>query len=190
MTKEEKRKEYMKQYYQANRERIREQQKQYKQDNAEYYKQYYKEYYKQYYQENTEQIKEYQKQYYQDNAERFKEQQKQYRKENAEYYKQYYKEYNKQYLQTPIGRALNLLRGYNQADRKHNRGKGDLTAKWIVERIFSQPCNYCGKEGWKVIGCDRIDNSKPHTMDNVVPCCAECNIKRGNKTYEEFLADN
>lgn len=183
MTKEERR-EYNRKYYQANKERLKEQLKQYR-----------KEYYKEYRNENAEKIKEYNKEYWKqyrkDNAERIKEQNKEYYKDNAEHYKQYYKEYNKQYLQTPMGRALNLLRAYNQADKKYNRGKGNLTAKWIVENIFSQPCHYnCGESDWKKMGCDRIDNSKPHTMDNVVPCCAECNIKRGNKTYEEFLADN
>lgn len=163
MTIEEKR-EYDRKYYQANREKILEQRKQYYQDNAENLKEYY-----------------------QENAERIKERKKQYRKENAERYK----EYIKQYRQTPFGRASHLLGTYNQADKKYNRGKGDLTAKWIVENIFSQPCHYnCGESDWKKMGCDRIDNSKPHTMDNVVPCCEKCNTKRGNKTYEEFLADN
>ena len=40
-----------------------------------------------------------------------------------------------------------------------------------------------GKEGWQVIGCNRIDNSKPHTMDNVEPCCLECNR---NKYFDEI----
>ena len=142
-----------------------------------------KEYNRKYYQANKKKIKEYKKQYYQNNAERFKEYQKQYNKDNA----QQIKEQKKQYNQTPMGRALTLLNRYNQSDKEYNRGKGDLTAKWIVENIFSQPCHYnCGESDWKKMGCDRIDNSKPHTPDNVVPCCAECNIKRGLKTYEEF----
>lgn len=78
-------------------------------------------------------------------------------------------------------RASNLLSAYNQSDRKHNRGKGDLTTRWIVENIFTQPCKYCGKTGWDVIGCNRIDNELPHTIDNVEPCCAECNKKLPKK---------
>lgn len=162
MTKEERR-EYAKKYYQANREKI-------------------KEYKKQYYQNNAERFKEYQKQYNQDNSERIKEQKKQYYQDNAERHK----EQMKQYRQTPMGRASILLSTYNQSDKKHNRGKGDLTAEWIVENIFTQPCHYCGKEGWEVIGCDRIDNSKPHTEDNVIPCCMNCNRKRGTKEFEDF----
>lgn len=168
MTKEE-RKEYDRRRYQAKREKILEHNKQYRKENAEKLKKYY--------QDNAEQIKERKKQYYRDNAERFKEQAKQYRQDNAEHYK----EYKKQYYRTPIGRASHLLGAYNQMDRKANRGQGDLTAKWIVERIFSQPCAHCGKEGWDVIGCNRLDNSLPHTMDNVEPCCLECNIKLPKK---------
>ena len=158
--------------YQTEEERkqaIKEYMKQYRKKNAEYYK----EYDKQWRLENAERRREYRKQYYQDNAERNKEQMKQYYQDNAERLKEYQKQYN----QTPMGRASHLLCTYNQNDKKHNRGRGDLTSEWIVERIFSQPCAHCGKEGWKVIGCNRLDNSLPHTMDNVEPCCFECNCK-------------
>lgn len=87
------------------------------------------------------------------------------------------REYNRQRKHTPMGRADNLLQSYNRKDKKYNRGKGDLTAQWIVDNIFTKPCAHCGKEGWDVIGCNRIDESKPHTMDNVEPCCKECNDK-------------
>ena len=74
-------------------------------------------------------------------------------------------------------RAFNLTSAYNQTDRKYGLGKGDLTAQWIVDNIFSKPCAHCGKSGWQIMGCNRLDNSKPHTMDNVEPCCAKCNKK-------------
>ena len=77
-------------------------------------------------------------------------------------------------------RALNLLSRYKNNDKKYNRGDSDLTAKWIVENIFTKPCAHCGKKGWNVIGCNRLDNTKPHTMDNVEPCCIECNNRLGN----------
>ena len=89
------------------------------------------------------------------------------------------KECRKKYTGTKMGRAAYLLDSYNKEDRKYDRGKGDLTAKWIVENIFSKPCAHCGKTEWKEIGCNRLDNSKPHTKDNVEPCCKECNDKLG-----------
>lgn len=84
---------------------------------------------------------------------------------------------NKEWFNTPNGRAFSLLKSYNKNDKKYNRGKGDLTVKWIVENIFSKPCAHCGKEGWNVIGCNRLDNTKPHSKDNVEPCCRKCNAQ-------------
>lgn len=132
--------------------------------------------------------KEQMKQYYQANKEKRLEQMKEWREANKEYMKQYretnrekileqHKEYNKKYYNTPIGRASNLVNAYNREDKKYNRGKGNLTAKWIVENIFSKSCVHCGESDWRKIGCNRLDNSKPHTMDNVEPCCYDCNVK-------------
>lgn len=116
----------------------------------------------QYYQENKDKIAEYQKQRYQKNREKIAEKQKQY--------------YN-----TPIGRAHRLVSAYNRKDSLYNRGKGNLTAQWIVDNILSKPCAHCGKEGWKIIGCNRLDDTLPHTKDNVEPCCFTCNRKlQGN----------
>ena len=83
-------------------------------------------------------------------------------------------------------RAVDLVAAYNKADIKMGRGKGDLTGQWVVENIFTKPCAHCGKTGWKIIGCNRLDNSKPHTMDNVEPCCRQCNANlRGIDTTKE-----
>ena len=81
------------------------------------------------------------------------------------------------YNKTPKGRAVYLLNRYKSSDKEHNRGESDLTSQWIVENIFSKPCAHCGETDWRKIGCNRLDNSKPHTMDNVEPCCGKCNIK-------------
>ena len=86
--------------------------------------------------------------------------------------------YNKiSYNKTPKGRAVYLLNRYKSSDKEHNRGESDLTSQWIVENIFSKPCAHCGISGWEVIGCNRLDNTKPHTKDNVEPCCGKCNRK-------------
>lgn len=82
-----------------------------------------------------------------------------------------------EYRKKPLGRALNLLSKYKYSDRKYKRGNGDLTAQWIVENIFTKPCAHCGETDWTKIGCNRIEDSKPHTKDNVEPCCKECNDK-------------
>lgn len=87
----------------------------------------------------------------------------------------------KKYRKTKMGRAIQLLNRYNQSDKKAGRGKGDLTPEWIVENIFTSKCE-CGEDDWTKLGCNRIDDSKPHTMDNVEPCCKKCNCdKEGEK---------
>lgn len=165
------RREYYRQYYLKNKEKRLEERKQYYQQNKEkeaIYKKKWKEdnpnYFKQHYQENKEEILEKQKKWRDDNP-------------------NYFKEWRK----TPIGRANKLLYLYKKSDQNTNKGECTLTAQWIVENIFSQPCHYCGESDWHKIGCDRIDNSKPHTPNNVVPCCARCNNKRGTKEYNEFI---
>lgn len=102
--------------------------------------------------------------------------------------------YDEKYLKTPKGRASNLLCAYRQADRNKGRGEGDLTAQWIVDNIFSKPCAHCGKTGWQIIGCNRLDNSKPHTKDNVEPCCRHCNSvlngeDKGTRVVYQYTLD-
>jgi hypothetical protein len=78
--------------------------------------------------------------------------------------------------------------------------------------LSQQPCFYCGltnsnrynsytakqaeigrisqewyEQCWfEYNGLDRIDSSKPHTEDNIVPCCVNCNIAKSDMTLEEF----
>ena len=150
-------------------------------------KECFKQQIKQYYQDNRDAIIEQQKQYYQEHKAEKAEYNKQYRQDNKEYYAEYMEEYMKQYNKTPMGRASNLVGNYRQSDREANRGECTLTAQWIIDNIFPKPCHWCKKTDWTKMGCDRIDNDKPHTPDNVNPCCEECNKKRGTRTYEEFL---
>lgn len=89
--------------------------------------------------------------------------------------KEQFAEYLIKYRNTPMGRAVRLCNNYKHADENANRGECTLTAKWIVDNIFSQPCKHCGKTGWNVVGCNRINNELPHTPDNVEPCCEDCN---------------
>ena len=168
---EKKRKD--REYYQANKERIAE----YRQTHKEQKKEYNKEYY----QANKERITEQKKDYYQANKER--------RKEYNQANKERGKGYQKKYYSTPLGKANNLARTYKRSDRKKGFDpSNNVTSKWIIENIFSgQSCIYCGDSDWTHLGCDRIDNSKPHTPDNVICSCGLCNIERNDKcSVEEF----
>jgi hypothetical protein len=82
-------------------------------------------------------------------------------------------------------REKNLIDNYIFYDKKRNLNC-DLTKEWLRENITSKSCVYCGDI--EKIGCDRIDNSKGHTKDNVMPCCLSCNRARGDEfSIEEML---
>lgn len=99
------------------------------------------------------------------------------------------KEYDERYRSTKKGRAQNLVCRYRQSDKMYGRDECLITAQWIIDNIFNgQTCVYCGETDWHKLGCDRIDNTKPHTPDNVVCSCGKCNIKKGRRTYFEFLS--
>lgn len=112
--------------------------------------------------------------------ERIKEWSKENSKHRSEYLKKYketHKEEIKEWYKSKKGRASYLLQNYKREDRKYNRGECDLTVEWIINNIFSMNCVHCGESDWRNIGCNRLDNSKPHTKDNVEPCCYKCNCK-------------
>lgn len=167
MTKEEI-KQYNREYYQKNKERIKEQTREYSKNN----KDKVKERKRAYYEANKHDINIKSKRYYQEHSEEIKQRAAEYYENNRAKVLQYASE-------SQMARANNLLSAYNQQDEIHGRGRGDLTAKWIVTNIFSQPCPHCGEADWRKIGCNRLDNTKPHTMDNVEPCCRKCNIQMG-----------
>ena len=77
-----------------------------------------------------------------------------------------------------------MISAYKCKDKKKNL-ICDLDFEF-VDNLTNQPCIYCGDT--HNIGLDRIDNSKGHTKDNVVPCCVECNTVRNDLfTMEEML---
>lgn len=140
---------------------------------------------KQYYQDNKGHITEHRKQYRQENKDKFVAYNKQYKQEHKE---QIIKQ-KKQYQQTPRGRASNLCSSYMQADNNANRQftTPPITSSYIVDRIFTSTCTYCGESDWTKLGCDRIDNNLPHQEGNVVCCCGKCNSERSSMAFEEFM---
>lgn len=123
---------------------------------------------------------------------------KEYYQNNKEYVSEYNKDYynkNKSqilekkllYKSTMNYKANNMRQNYKKSDKRHNRGECTLTTDWIVNNIFTSKCVFCGESDWHKLGCDRIDNSKPHTPDNVQCCCYDCNSKKHTYTVEEFM---
>lgn len=178
----EKRKEYDKLYRKKYRSSKKVKEKRKEESNA-------------YYENHKEEIKKKLKEKYAENPKPILERCKQWKEKKPNYMKTYREEhkeeiseYTKEYSKTPIGRAHNLLSSYRANDKKHQRGECTLSSQWIIDNIFnSKKCHYCKREfNWDELGCDRIESSKPHTEDNVVPCCKECNTKKGSMSYEEF----
>lgn len=80
---------------------------------------------------------------------------------------------------------------------------GNLSFEQFLE-LSQLPCYYCGKlpsnitrgstkRGFRYdnpfiySGLDRVDNSKPHSYDNCVPCCDVCNGAKSDLSKQEFL---
>lgn len=97
-----------------------------------------------------------------------------------------HKIYSKEEAKVRI-RASYLVSRYRTSDIEANRGKCDFDTNWFINNILFKPCAHCGKEGWKIIGCNRLDNSKAHTKDNVEPCCWECNAKLNNEERSKLV---
>lgn len=149
------------------------------------------------YEANKEKILEQRKKTYNENKEIILKRNKKYRKDNKDKLSEYNKEYRinnkeellekkKNYRNSKIGRATYLAYNYREMDIKSGRGECTLTPQWIIDNIFTKSCVYCGKSDWHKLGCDRIDNSKPHIESNVVCCCGECNVKKHLKDAKEF----
>ena len=167
MTEEEKKqrkKEQARKYYLKNKEKLKEQRR----DRYQANKEKELECIRKYTEKHKEEIARYQKEYSEKNNDRLK-----------AYKSDYYKKMH--------GRSLRLSGHYMAEDKKHNRGESTLTPEWIIENIFSKPCHYCGESNWLKIGCDRKNSDLPHTPDNVVPCCFDCNRKKGSMSYEEYM---
>lgn len=132
------------------------------------------EYQKEYYSKNKNQILAQEAEYYRNNKEIISTHSKNYYNNNKSKILERHRKWEEENKNTPMRVAHNRLASYNHSDKVFGRGKGDLTAKWIVENILLGSCLYCGETDWTKLGCHRIDNSKPHTKDNVVCCCQKC----------------
>ena len=87
---------------------------------------------------------------------------------------------------------------YMQQDKKKNRTQEEFItlAETIEKLVCSQlNCKYCNTKTrilyknkrdppqWTL---DRIDNDRPHTKDNVLISCLECNLKRRRIDKDKF----
>ena len=163
--------------YEENKDEFHQKEKEYREKNLEKLREYEREYNRKYYAQNKENLLKKQREYYEENKDKILEYQKTRRDETKEERSKWQAQYNT----TKNGRAHKLVTGYKYSDKRYGRGECTLTAQWIVDNIFSKSCVYCGETDWHKLGCNRLDNTKPHTEDNVEPCCSKCNIRLPRK---------
>ena len=78
----------------------------------------------------------------------------------------------------PMNWARNMVNAYRQIDRdRFGDDSQTITAEWFLDNIAYKPCAHCGVQRIGLVGCNRLDNTKGHTIDNVEPCCFKCNAK-------------
>lgn len=145
---------------------------------------------------NKEEVKEYNKKYYQANKEHLKDLQKEYlktekgkeskKKASYNYDSKHRGEKNeKQRILNStdkLYRAKHQVRLYKYLDKRNGfNDVVDFDGEWMVKHIYTNSCPYCGETDWHKLGCNRLDNTKPHTKDNVEPCCKKCNSKLGRQ---------
>jgi hypothetical protein len=132
--------------------------------------------------------------------------------QEAERAKQYrlstkYKNYYQQILKPKLNSIKDRLR---ENDRKRSRNpkrrfqsvvknvtKGYFNKKpqvWSIGfedyvKLISQPCFYCEfpNNVETKIGLDKLDPKRGYELDNVVSCCIECNIVRGDRFSVEEM---
>ena len=98
----------------------------------------------------------------------------------------------------------NAIRNEEASYRRHAQAKGrsyELTREQFTALIL-RPCYYCGREKTRRLGAgpnpdrhepvygtgiDRVDSSKGYSVDNVVPCCTDCNKAKMNRNADDFL---
>jgi len=151
-----------------------------------------------YYLKHQEKLKQQRKERYQKDKEKELERNKKYHDSHIDEIKEYLHQYNvnnneklktykKRYYSEQYGRASRLEIHYKSEDKKHNRGECTIDRYYIMNNIFTSACVYCGESDWKKLGCDRKDNSLAHTPENCVPCCFDCNRKKGGMSYDEYM---
>lgn len=117
-----------------------------------------------------------------------------------------------QYIISP--KIIEIPKGYiftSIKDAYRHYKKNYKTMELTLEEFYSysqMPCTYCGAEKVNCLntylcdkkmtqkgrdaayfyynGVDRVDSTKRHTKDNVVPCCKYCNFGKSNLALEEF----
>ena len=107
---------------------------------------------------------------------------KKYHQKNRERCNKIHKQYNKQYK---IRNPEHTCFDQHKSNAKRRNIEWKLTFNEYM-MFWQKPCYYCGCS-IKTSGLDRIDNGKGYIIENLVPCCHQCNRFRGGLSQQEFI---
>ena len=87
----------------------------------------------------------------------------------------------------PNWRPRFIIRDAKKMDKR--RGfTNNLTVQAVSALLSVDECPYCGVSPDEVkMSLDRLDNDRPHTIDNVIACCLTCNFIRRDMPLEAWV---
>ena len=102
-----------------------------------------------------------------------------YQKEYAEVHKDELKQYRKDWYQENRNLPIVRFRQLKSSATRRNLLVG-ITFEYYQELISTNICHYCPNElPVSGSGIDRLDHFKGYIVGNVVPCCWDCNARKG-----------
>jgi hypothetical protein len=105
------------------------------------------------------------------------------------------------YKRQPLGESpINVAFSGHLSNAKMRSIENFLTREQYIE-IVTQDCAYCGLPPSKVTrarrtpsdtfvrnGVDRRNNEPYYKLENSVPCCEDCNLRKGSKPFDTWMA--
>ena len=90
------------------------------------------------------------------------------------------------------------LRGYKSIHGQWNNYRRSAKKKAIpfgltkdyFKKLRKENCHYCGttKSTAYNMGVDRVNSKKGYILNNVVPCCKDCNLAKFDRTPQQFIS--
>lgn len=119
-------------------------------------------------------------------------------KEYAKKYKEKHREKSKLWARNnpekiKIIREKTMSGLINRYTRSKYTAEKRRNIEWNISRkkyseLINKDCFYCGSKLSKFgVGLDRIDNSKGYILENVKPCCGNCNKIRSDKLTSDEM---
>ena len=160
-----------------------------------YNKAYHRIYQKKYNQEHKEEIKIYREKYAQEHKKEMKMYNKKYAQEHKEEINaRIRKRYQKGTVRRRVKSKDSRIKYSNRSSSKYSTYKSNAKQRNLSFNLtfgqfmtfWQKPCAYCNNS-IETIGLDRIDNERGYELDNVMPCCRQCNVSRSDYSQIEFI---